>query len=223
MRIAIFSDLHNQMAAFKSVTMDAERRNVDQWLYLGDLGSDPALYEALYRRGIPCTFGNWEVSGLSRLSAQWAKWVAGWPAMVEIGDICYTHATPDMPAVVTTTAKAATYMSQGVGWGQLFPRLHNDEEARWAAYAALETKQQRAAFHGHTHLQQVWLFAGGRWRCFNGPAEFTLETGTAEQATRYLIGVGSAGEPQDGPELRYAIYDDADQSVQLLAIPSGES
>jgi hypothetical protein len=111
-------------------------------------------------------------------------------------------------------------MGRGVGWGQLFPRLHNNEEARWSALAALESKNQRAAFHGHTHIQQVWACQGGRWRSFDGPTEFRLEAGTAEQPNRYLIGVGSAGAPQDGRALRYALYDDGDKSVQLLAVES---
>jgi predicted phosphodiesterase len=218
MRIVIFSDLHNLVSGFQSVSIHAQRHNADRLLYLGDLGHDPTLYAALHSREIACTFGNWEVSGLRRLPPQWATWVAAWPARIDIGEICYTHATPDMPATVTTTAEAVTYMAQGIGWGQLFPRLHTDEEARWSALAALESSNQRAAFHGHTHIQQVWSFVAGRWRTFDGPAEFTLESGTPEQPNRYLIGVGSAGAPQDGRALRFALYDDADQSVQLLAV-----
>jgi predicted phosphodiesterase len=218
MRIVIFSDLHNLISGFQTIALCAQRQNADRLLYLGDLGSDPTLLAALHSREIACTFGNWEVSGLRHLPSKWAAWVASWPAKIEIGEICYTHATPDIPATVSTTAEAVSYMRQGIGWGQLFPRLHNNEDARWAALAALESKNQRAAFHGHTHIQQVWAYQGGRWRSFNGPAEFTLETGRAERPNRYLIGVGSAGAPQDGHALRYALYDDGDQSIQLLAV-----
>lgn len=221
MRIAIFSDLHSRVSGFQTVMRHAQRHQVDRLIYLGDLGSDPTLLAALYSGEIACIFGNWEVSGLRRLPAQWANWVAGWPAKLDIGDICYTHATPDVPPAVTTTAEAVTYMLLGISWHELFPRLHNDEHARWAALAALETTNQRAAFHGHTHIQQVWQYQNGRWRTFAGPTEFMLEPGTAEQPTRYLIGVGSAGAPQDGPALRYAIYDDRDRSVQLLTVKDG--
>jgi predicted phosphodiesterase len=218
MRIAILSDLHGNAAAFDTIIRHAEGHQADRLLYLGDLGHDPALLAALHSREIACTFGNWEVSGLRRLPLRWQSWVGAWPAKIEIGDICYTHATPDMPAAVTTTAEAAIYMGRGVGWNDLFPRLHNDEDARWAALAALEANDRRAAFHGHTHIQQAWLYQKGRWRSFYGPAEFTLEPGTVQQPTRYLIGVGSAGEPQDGAALRYALHDEGDRSVQLLAV-----
>jgi len=33
--------------------------------------------------------------------------------------------------------------------------------------------------------------------------------------TRYLIGVGSAGQPDDGPALRYTVYDDGTNVVTL--------
>jgi predicted phosphodiesterase len=220
MRSVIFSDLHNLVAGYHTIIVQAQRKNADRLLYLGDVGSDNTLFAALRAREIDCTFGNWEVSGLRRLPAQISRWVSAWPAKIEIDDICYTHATPDVPPAVRDTASAVAYMANGVGWNQLFPRLHNNEEARWSALAALETQQQRAAFHGHTHLQQAWIYENQRWRSLNGPAEFTLEPGTPERATRYLIGVGSAGDPQDGSALRYALYDDKDKSVQLLAVKS---
>src|SRR5215213_8966673 len=154
MRIAIFSDLHNLTSGFHIIMREAQRLKADRLIYLGDLGSNLQLFAALQSREILCTFGNSEVSGLRRLPPQWAEWVTTWPAKIEIGEVCYTHATPDIPTAVTTTAEAASYISQGTGWGSLFPRLHIDEEARWAALAALETSNQRAAFHGHTHVQR---------------------------------------------------------------------
>lgn len=98
MRTVIFSDLHNLAAGFQSVSIYAEQQNADQLLYLGDLGSDPALLAALHSREIACIFGNWEVSGLRHLPARWAEWVAQWPAQINIDGICYTHATPTPPA-----------------------------------------------------------------------------------------------------------------------------
>ena len=218
MRTAIFSDLHGSVAGYRRMTRHAERQNVQELIYLGDLGHDDTLFAALHGREIACTFGNWEVSGLRLLPAPWMEWVAAWPAKLERNDICYTHATPDMPPNVTNTMDAAHYMAQGISWHALFPRLHNTEDARWNALAALETHNQRAAFQGHTHIQQTWVYAQNRWRSFDGPAEFPLESGTTEQPTRYLIGVGSAGAPQDGNALRYALYDDATATVQLFAL-----
>jgi predicted phosphodiesterase len=221
MRIAIFSDLHNSLSGLQAVITDSQRKNADRLIYLGDAGNDPALFAALRAREISCTFGNWEVSTMRRLSTELSTWVEGWPAQIRSGAVIYTHATPDLPSKVRTTANAATYMSQGVGWQALFPRLNNSEEARWGALAALESSNHRAVFHGHTHVQEVWVYATKKWRMFRGPTEFSLEPGEPANANRYLIGVGSAGDPQDGPSLRYALYDDADQIVQLIALKRG--
>jgi hypothetical protein len=42
-----------------------------------------------------------------------------------------------------------------------------------------------------------------------------LEPGLPTAPNRYLIGVGSAGAPDDGPQLRYAIYDETTAQVWL--------
>lgn len=220
MRYAIFSDLHDNLPALTTVLTDAALYNAERLIYLGDVGRDPALFLALQERKIPCVFGNWEVSGWQRLPAPLAAWVGTWPATIQIGNALVCHATPAMPVTAANTATAATYIAGGVGWLSLFPRLHRNEEARWAALAALEAANVRVAFHGHTHVQEVhgWLDEGTgqrRLRTFREPSAFTLDPGLLDAPNRYLVGVGSAGAPDDGPQLRYAIYDEVTQQVIL--------
>ena len=112
---------------------DAERRNADRLIFLGDLGNDERLFETLRRLGVDCLFGNWEVSGFSAYLPRYATGsVFGRPRFVS-GIAVFCHATPDMPAEAGATQDAATYMDQGIGWQQLFPRLHRDEAALWSA------------------------------------------------------------------------------------------
>jgi predicted phosphodiesterase len=218
MRIAVFSDLHDLTKGLQAVMADAQRRQADQLIYLGDVGRQAALFHALRSHEIACTFGNWEVSGLARLPAATAAWVAQWPVAIDQGAARYSHASPDLPTDVQTTADAAVAVAQGRGWRELFPRLHQSEAARWAALAALETDNLRVAFHGHTHVQQAWSYVGRRWRFTHGPGDFALDAGTPDDPARYLVGVGSAGDPQDGRALRYALYDDQTQRVTLVAL-----
>jgi len=213
MRFAIFSDLHDNLDGLLRVLTDIGQQRVDSLIYLGDAGRDPSLFVELQQRGIACTFGNWELSGLRRLSAPLATWVGAWPATIRHGDALFCHATPDMPTAAATAAMAVVYMATGISWPMLFPRLNYNEQARWNALAVLEAADLRVAFHGHTHIQQVWVWqsdaAGKRQlRGFTEPAEFRLDPGPVDAPTRYLIGVGSAGQPDDGPALRYVIYDD---------------
>ena len=214
MRIAIFADLHDNLHGLRAVTADAQRQNADRLIYLGDTGHQPALYAALRAREVTCILGNWEVSGVRRLPPDYAAWVSSWPVYVDEGPVRYTHATPDIPASVTDTASADAYVAQH-GWRKLYPNLEQHEEPRWHALAALESADRVAAFHGHTHIQQHWRYDAQRWRMAYGPADFALSPGA-----RHLIGVGSAGKPNDGSALRYAIYDDVTQVVSLCALSS---
>lgn len=222
-RFAIFSDLHDNYSGLLQVVADAERQRVDRLLFLGDTGHDRQLFDELQRRGIDCLFGNWEVSGLRRLPPDLAAWVRSWPATLRIGEAIFAHATPNMPPALDHTAKAAELMASGAQWHGLFPRVLENETARWQAFAALEAADLRVAFHGHTHVQLAWCWVDdgkGRrqLRSTTGPATLTLSAGNAKAPNRYLIGVGSAGQPIDGPQLRYALYDDINNIVELRSL-----
>ncbi|MEM7126671.1 MAG: metallophosphoesterase family protein [Chloroflexota bacterium] len=260
MRIAIFSDIHDNVLGFEKMLLDAERRNADQFINLGDVGTHPAIFEALRQKEIPCLYGNWEVNGWRRLPEQLGEWVASWPATLSLSslsslasghgqadeaqldkpisdkkmldakradatdaNVVFCHATPDMPTQATTTAQMETYLRQGTHWLSVFPRLHKNEEAVWNALATLEEQNIRAAFHGHTHIQMVWSWKSNpqsqrQLRSFYGPTELFLEPGTSEAPSRYLIGVGSCGEPRDGDRPRYALYDTETESVALYVV-----
>ncbi len=117
MRFAIFSDLHDNFDGFYRVLMDAEQQHADRLIFLGDTGQNIQLFAELRQRGIVCTFGNWEVSGLRRLPAYLVEWVSMWPATLQIGQAIFCHATPNMPREAATTAAAAQYIAAGSGWG----------------------------------------------------------------------------------------------------------
>lgn len=220
MRYAIFSDLHDNQSGLQAVLTDATQWHVDSFICLGDVGRSPHLFLALQERQIACIFGNWEVSGWQRLPAALAAWVGEWPATLTHGAAIFAHATPDMPLTITNTAAATAYMAGGQRWHTLFPRLHRHDEARWAALAALEAANLRLAFHGHTHVQELYAWesdtqAQRHLRVIRTPGEFSLTPGTPAAPNRYLVGVGSAGAPDDGPGLCYALYDDVTQQVIL--------
>jgi len=225
-RIAILSDIHGNRYGFDRCLADAQEAGVDHLACLGDVGADLQLLTRLRDRGITCTFGNWEVNGLRRMDGDYHDWVAAWPATVELGAAIFCHATPDMPPGAQTTAAAAQIMRDGLSLQSLFPRLHRDEDALWMALARLEETNSRVAFHGHTHIQLAWSWcrdekkpgAARRLRSFTQPTEFVLEPGSAAMPNRYVIGVGSCGQPQDGYHYRYVLYDDDTGLVQLRAV-----
>lgn len=230
MRYAIFSDLHDSLRGLELILADAQAQNADELVYLGDAGHDPAVFSSLHAAGAVCVFGNWEVGGYRRLVPKWSAWVAQWPAAhaLDAGAQCM-HATPALPDQVQTT-EDARYLRRGQSARALFPRLHTDEMARWEALAALETADCCVAFHGHTHVQMLWRYAPVvnappgpsrtyRWQSFLEPGSYAINTGARDTGqARYLVGVGSAGEPHDGPWPRYVIYDSDAATIELRAL-----
>lgn len=215
MRTAIFADLHDNHVGLTAVLDDIAIQKVDRTIFLGDAGHTPRLLAALQVRKIPCVYGNWEVSGLRRWNESLATWVSAWPAVIRVGCAVYCHATPDMPAALATTGAAAARMQPGMSWSGLFPRLHQNTDAVWNALAWMESAGVTVAFHGHTHVQMVWVWelASNQLRSFTKLTQVRLTPGT-----RTIIGIGSAGVPEDGPWPRYAIYDDATATVQLRTL-----
>jgi predicted phosphodiesterase len=215
MRTAIFADLHDNYVGLIAVLHDAAAQKADRFVFLGDAGHKPRILAALQARQIPCVYGNWEVTGLSKLPAQLAEWVGAWPANLREGSAAYCHASPEMPAPLPTTAAAADWIKPGMSWSAIFPRLDRNTDAVWHAFAWMESHDVNVLFHGHTHVQMAWTWDlnSNKLRSLTGQSLLRLTPGA-----RTIIGVGSAGMPEDGNALRYAIYDDMANIVHLHRI-----
>ena len=211
--IAILSDVHGNTAALKAVLADARRRGARRFLCLGDVGGSECL-DLLAEVNATCVFGNWEVSGWHRYAARHQAWVRSWPPMWVEERWVAVHASPDWPKEVESVEAAQMYRRRhGVSWLVLFPALDRDIEARWRALAALEAMDAVVAFHGHTHVQMVWRWGPDRRLVRLRDEDIRLVDGC-----RYLIGVGSVGEPRDGEGACYALWSPRDR-VRLLRIP----
>ena len=215
MRTAIFADLHDNHAALTTVLDDIATQRVNRTIFLGDAGHTPRILAALQVRKIPCVYGNWEVSGLRRLSGALAAWVSEWPAIIRAGDAVFCHATPDIPPALATAGALSEWMQPGMSWSAIFPRLDQNIDAVWRAFAWMESAGATVAFHGHTHIQMVWVWepTTNRLRSFTNGERVLLAPGL-----RTLVGVGSAGAPEDGRWPRYAIYDDDTGAVLLRCV-----
>jgi len=210
---ALFSDIHNEVTHLETVLAYLAHRQVDAYLQLGDMGARPLpILDPLPVRH---AFGNWEVSKLRKFPPERQPEVAAWPARLIGPGWIASHASPVFPPECTDLAATQTYMARHrPRWMQLFPSLLHDEVAIWAAFAELMAKNQRLAFHGHTHVQAVQqLDANNALRRLKGPV-----IRLASDALT-LVGVGSAGVPRDGNDLRCVLFDDEAFEIELLAIP----
>jgi diadenosine tetraphosphatase ApaH/serine/threonine PP2A family protein phosphatase len=124
-----------------------------------------------------------------------------------------THAAPFWPESLATLAdlNANPYAVSG---SRLFPYLHNESDLLWEALALLARAKVPLMFHGHTHRQMAWRFAGdNRLERLSGGSTVSLTPGDT-----LIVGVGSVGRSLDGPGAAYVIFDDMLGEVEMVRV-----
>ena len=202
MRYAVLSDIHANLEALQAVLADAAPCT-DALVCLGDLvgyGADPvACIELVAERAEAIVSGNHEhaVAGLidldwfnayARAAAEWTRarldddhraYLASLPLVAQLGDATLVHASPDRPDE----------------WEYLLTAQDGFD-----AFGAFTT---RLCFVGHSHLAGAWSLGSSGPEHRAGPVDLDLERGR-----RYLVNVGSVGQPRDrDPRAAYAIWD----------------
>lgn len=202
MRYAVLSDIHGNLEALRAVLADADDR-ADAVLCLGDVvgyGADPgACIELIGERSDAVVGGNHEhgVAGLldlawfnpyARAAAEWTRrrldddalaWLAALPLVREVGDATLVHASPIAPGEWDYVVTA---------------------QDGFDAFSGFTT---RLCFLGHSHVPAVW--SSGSWGRDHEahPDEVVLSPGS-----RYIINVGSVGQPRDrDPRAAYVLWD----------------
>ena len=214
MRYAILSDIHGNLEALGAVLADAGPR-ADGVLCLGDIvgyGADPvACIERVAERAEAVVAGNHEhgVAGLldlawfndrARAAAEWTRgrldddhraWLAARPLVHAVHDATLVHASPARPEE----------------WDYLVSAQDGYE-----AFAAFAT---RLCFVGHSHRPGAWSVGS------SGPAYEPGATDVAfEHGRRYLVNVGSVGQPRDrDPRAAYALWDVDAHRVTIRRVP----
>jgi diadenosine tetraphosphatase ApaH/serine/threonine PP2A family protein phosphatase len=212
-RYAILSDVHGNLEALEAVLVDAAER-AEAILCLGDTvgyGADPLpCVERVADRAQVVVGGNheWGVTGrlpldwfnpYARAAAEWTRerldddhraYLGGLPLVAEIGDATLVHASPAEPEA----------------WDYLL-----SAEDGFGAFAHFGT---RWCFVGHTHVPGVWSLGS------SGPGfEPAARHVHAEAGRRYLVNVGSVGQPRDrDARAAYAVWDPDAGTVSIRRV-----
>lgn len=214
MRYAIVSDIHANLDALRAVLDDA-RDLVDAILCLGDVvgyGAEPeGCIELVAERCQAVVAGNHEhaAAGLmplewfnpyARAAAEWTRhrlddehraWLAALPLLREFEEATLVHASPQQPDEWEYVISA---------------------EDGYRAFAAFTT---RLCFVGHSHVPGVW--SQGSWGRSHeaGAVDIALEPGC-----RYLVNVGSVGQPRDrDPRAAWVLWDVKGRRVSIRRVP----
>ncbi len=213
MRYAILSDVHGRLHKLEAVLGDAQEREAEQIVSLGDVGDDDCL--ALLRQaGALTVFGNYEVSGWRRLQPEYRAWVQEWRPILARDGFLAVHAAPYWPEGLENVADFGRWLEHtGQSWRALFPYLTEDQEAMWKALAKLEETGETVLFHGHTHQQAIW--------CWEPTGRLKQERTSPLQLKdghRYVVGVGSVGLPEDDGSAAYVLYDASARRVERIRL-----
>jgi diadenosine tetraphosphatase ApaH/serine/threonine PP2A family protein phosphatase len=201
---AVLSDIHGNLEALEAVLEDVERRGVSRLACLGDFvgyGGSPNECIALLKPRIDLAVaGNHDLAACGRLkltyfnpeAASAARWtdvhltdahrdyLRELPFSARWRDMLLVHASPSSPDE----------------WHYVLSPLDAEEEMR--AYS------EAVCLIGHSHYPGSFEWDSRRMSYTRDP-EIRLAPGR-----RYLVNVGSVGQPRDGdPRAGYLLIDDA--------------
>jgi len=220
MRLAVIADIHSNLEALDRVLARIEKEGVEAILNLGDLvgynASPNECLELLQGRNVWSLAGNHDLALLDPERAQHFNIIAYealmWcrqqvrPEFVDFlrnlpllreqpGSFLACHGTPASPD---------TYIAYHFQGKRVLKEL-------------LSHPQLRVCFFGHTHRRALW------YRDIRGKValhQISPTTVKLSPEEHYLINPGSVGQPRDGnPEAAYAIFDDAEFSIQFKSVP----
>ncbi|MFZ1730965.1 MAG: metallophosphoesterase family protein [Bacteroidota bacterium] len=183
MRLAIISDIHANLEALESVLLDIEMIQADRLVCLGDIvgyGADPAACLNIIReRAEICVLGNHDAavfteSGRSFFNPNAREAVAWTTAQLSTEDVAFLQGLPyrvskDDLLFVHSAPRAPEQ------WDYVFSGMEARLLGRYF--------HERICFIGHSHVPGMYPIDAGIYEYTHGQ--------------RYLINVGSVGQPRD--------------------------
>jgi len=218
MRFLVLSDIHANIDAFDAVLAHAEGR-WDRVLVLGDLvgyGAEPnavvdrvkSLSPEVVIRGNhdKAACGLDDGSQFNHVARAAAMWTGG---VLTPDNIAYLRALPMGPIPID----ALTEICHGAPFDEDH-YIFDGGDARMAMQAA----ERPLCLYGHTHLPAIFKVVEGilDGEAPDGDREVVVPL---QRGARYLINVGSIGQPRDGdPRAAYGVLDDEAREVRLFRV-----
>ena len=217
MRVAVISDIHGNFDALTAVLADIDNSRIDTVVCLGDCigyGAEPELViQTLDKRGIPSTLGNHEQAVLDRDRLEWfnpmakaslvktvsmlsektLRMIASFPTVLTANGSRFVHGFP--PASVSTYSF------------ELSPK----DKRR-----VLDNLTESVSFFGHTHDLCIITYDGHTLT----DAPLGSEPVAILPNHRYVVNVGSVGQPRDGNnKAKYVIWDKDGATLEVQFVP----
>jgi diadenosine tetraphosphatase ApaH/serine/threonine PP2A family protein phosphatase len=197
------------------VLADVRRVGVDRYICLGDMvgyGADPApVVDQLIGRDVIVVAGNHDHASAGIMDLEWfnpfaraaAEWTAG---QLRPEQVRYLAELPLVREEAGATLVHASPLDPGE-WNYLVSA--RDGARVFPAFATA------LCFVGHSHMPATWICREDKRVEFApGPARLALHPDR-----RYLVNVGSVGQPRDGdPAAAYAVWDLDAASIEVRRV-----
>jgi diadenosine tetraphosphatase ApaH/serine/threonine PP2A family protein phosphatase len=218
-RYLILSDIHANLDAFEAVLAHADGR-WDRVLVLGDLvgyGAEPGAVVNRIRGLAPDVVirGNHDKAAcgiddgsqfntVARVAAMWTG------EQLDAGDLAYLRALPMGPVEID----ALTEICHGAPFDEDHYIFDGSD-----AIMAFDAAEQPLCLYGHTHLPAIFRKIDDHYE--GAPPDGGRETVLPlQRGARYLVNVGSVGQPRDGdPRAGYGVLDADTRELRLYRVP----
>jgi predicted phosphodiesterase len=212
MRFAIFGDIHANLQALEAVLSDARTQLCTHYVCMGDIvgyNANPRECLAIVRDlECPTVKGNHdeqasmitEGEGFNALAEEAIQWTRERLTEDEkkwLRELRLQRQVRDFTIVHAT-------LDTPHKWGYVFNQLD--------AATSFSYQHTSLCFIGHTHSPKAYVRDGS-------VRSMPLEILALQQGKKYLINVGSVGQPRDGDwRAAYCIYDTGSNEVELRRI-----
>ncbi|MDD2657759.1 MAG: metallophosphoesterase family protein [Candidatus Pacebacteria bacterium] len=214
MRYAVFADIHSNLEALERVLGVYASESIEQYIFLGDaVGYSVDPVPCIQRiRSLPLTAvaGNHDQAAVNLFSVDNFS-----PEAREA--IFWTRRNLDEDSKQFLESLKLTFQNHDFTMvhGTLnSPQDFNYMEDGFIAEETFRLMKTPLCFIGHTHVAGVFIKDKEDHICYRENASVDIEA-----ENKYIINVGSVGQPRDGnPAASYCIYDSQAKKVTLKRI-----
>ena len=218
MKVAIISDIHGNMDAFRQVLKDIEASGIDAVVCLGDnvgYGPEPEqVIREVRERNIPCVMGNHEQAVLDSEHLNWfnpAARISLQKTMTLLSEESFNY-------ICGMKSSLVIYESRFVhGFPPDSMNIYLFEVSKDTLEQTFREMKERLCFVGHTHDLKLIGFDG------KVSQYISLQKGTVihfHKDRKYIVNVGSVGQPRDrNNNAKYVIWNTTEDSLEVRFVP----
>lgn len=217
MRYGIFSDIHSNLEAFDSVIEAYRKESIDSFFCVGDVvgyGANPnECIEKIKALTNIVIAGNHDWACVDLFSTEYfnplAKEAVFWTKQVlnqenkyflEKLKLVYNNEDFTLAHGTLENPQEFNYMTDG-----------------YRALESFKLLETNVCFVGHSHVAGAFILGKDNRLLYS---EDNLSKIKMEKENKYIVNVGSVGQPRDdNPRAAYAVYDTQKQEVQIKRVP----